>query len=236
MREIVLSGPGKNALSSDLMGRTLDAVRAADEEPILLIGEGDAFSAGLDLREVATLDGAAMTRFLDLLDALCRAIFEHTGPTVACVNGHAIAGGCVLAMACDYRVATTNGKARIGLNETAIGLAFPPLVTRLVRARMPRGSEREVLLGAGLFEPSEALRLGLLDELAHDPRAAALATLEALSAPPRAAYRINKHQLTGGVLDVTPDEQASFRQYMLPLWTGPDLKARLRAHLDKRKG
>ena len=72
-KQITLSGPGKNALSTALMQRALDEVKRAKDAPIFLTGDGDAFSAGLNLKEVSTLDVAGMTTFLSALEDLVKA-------------------------------------------------------------------------------------------------------------------------------------------------------------------
>src|SRR5258706_14578294 len=105
MKRITLEAPGKNAISSELMRRVIGELAAAKDEPVLLTGAGDVFSAGLNLKEVVSLDGSVMKTFLGLLDDLVSALFEYPGPLVALVNGHAIAGGCVLALTADWRVA-----------------------------------------------------------------------------------------------------------------------------------
>ncbi len=234
MVEITLNGPGKNALSTDLMTRTLSALRSAGSAPVLLVGEGDAFSAGLDLKELGGLDPAGIERFLGILDDLVVALFEYPGPTVAAINGHAIAGGCVLALCCDHRVATTNARARIGLNEVAIGLRFPPRVLALARARLGPLNERRVLLEGGLYAPTEALALGLCDELADDPAAAARARLGKLAAHDPGAYADAKAALTRGALDLDPSDARRYRDEVLPRWTGNDLRRIIAAVLGGR--
>src|SRR5687768_7653552 len=98
MATILLEGPGKNCLSTTLMEKMLGEVRRAAEtnEPIFLMGAGETFSAGLNLKEVAEYDVAGMTRYLGTLEDLVKALYEHPAPVVAFVNGHAIAGGCVM--------------------------------------------------------------------------------------------------------------------------------------------
>ena len=188
MREIRLSAPGKNAMGSELMGFIRSSLKSAAGEPLLLVGDGDAFSAGLNLKEVGGLDAPGMARFIDLLEDMVLELFTYPGPTVACVNGHAIAGGCVLALCCDHRVATSNPKARIGLNEVAIGLRFPPRVLALAQNRVPRRHLEQVLLGAALHDPERALELGLVDELADDPHAVA-------KHAPRSARKASRRRL-----------------------------------------
>src|SRR5262249_11169055 len=136
MKRIVLSGPGKNSLSTTLMQRTLAEIREAGSAPIFLTGDGDAFSAGLNLKEVAGLDADGMATFLRALEDLVKALYEHPAPVVAWINGHAIAGGCVVALCADMRIMTGRDGPRIGLNEVALGLRFPPLTWAMIRSRL----------------------------------------------------------------------------------------------------
>jgi enoyl-CoA hydratase/carnithine racemase len=234
MVEITLSGPGKNALGTALMQRARAEIAAASPSPILLCGAGDAFSAGLDLAEVASLDGPGMVAFLGLLEGLLRDLWLYPGPTAAFVNGHAIAGGCLLALACDARVSIDNPKARIGLNEVALGLRFPPAVVRLVRARVAPNAIDEVLLGAGLHSPQDALRLGLVDHVSLDAGEIARSRLAALASHPPEAYASIKADLRAGVFDGM-DDSAAFLAEIVPVWTSDGIKARIRAILDRSK-
>lgn len=231
MIEVQIEGPGKNALSSAVMGSLLERLRAAGGEPVLLTGAGDAFSAGLNLKEVVGLDAAGMERFLRLLGELTTALFTYPGPTVALVEGHAIAGGCVLALCCDWRVGKRGGAGRIGLNEAALGLRFPGGLLRVLRHQVPRLDR--VVLEAGLHPPERALELGLLDELADDARAVAVARLEALAAHPRAGYAATKRDLRERVAAIDPAEERRFLSEVLPVWTSEEVKARIRAVLKK---
>jgi enoyl-CoA hydratase len=223
MRRIVLSGPSKNALGTGMMEGLLRQLREAGGEPVLLTGEGDAFSAGLDLAEVHALDGEGMTRFLTLLGDLTAALYHYPGPTAVAVNGHAIAGGAVLMLMCDHRVATTNPRARIGLNEVALGLAFPPRLLACVQDCVPRQHQIEVLLGAGLHEPQRALALGMVDAVAEDPVEVAAAWLERVSAHPAGAYAKAKVALRPAP---AVDDKDWLRDE-LETWAGEALKARI---------
>ena len=231
MVEVRLAGPGKNALGTKMIQSVLDQVEAAKGEPILFTGEGDAFSAGLNLKEVEGLDPEGMDVFLSRLESFFRTIWLYPGPTVAAVNGHAIAGGCILAMCCDHAVATTNPKARIGLNEVAIGLRFPPALLRFVQHSVPPQHHNEVVLGAGLHAPEHALRLGLVHAVSDDPIAAATARLNAWAKHESDAYAATKRDLRQGIMDATAEEAAAFQQEVVPFWTSPELKAKIRAIL-----
>lgn len=230
---ILLDAPGKNALGTEHMARLRAELAAAGSQPVLLTGAGDCFCAGLNLREVASLDSSAMADFLDSLEALVGDIFHYPGPVVAAVNGHAIAGGAVLALACDHSVATRSPRTRIGLNEVAIGLRFPPSTLQMMRFRLPPHHHGAVLLGAGLHAPPDALRLGLVDELADDATTTAQQRLAALAAHPRAAFASTKADLRGGVGQVDPDARRRFHQEVVPAWTSPQVKALLTAVLGR---
>ena len=226
MVEILIEGPGKNALGSALIDNLSAQMDAADGAPLLFTGSGDAFSAGLNLKEVVT-GAEGMNVFLDRLDTI-RKIWLYPGPTVAAVNGHAIAGGCIVAMACDVAISTDNPKARIGLNEVALGLRFPPGILRFVEARVSTGLLSEVVLGAGLHAPDDAVRLGLVHRTAADPVTAARAVLATLAKHPPAAYAATKNDLREGSMDTTPAEREAFIDDVVPFWTSPELKAMIR--------
>jgi len=224
-----MDGPGKNALGSAMMTFLLDGLRAAAGAPVLLTGAGDAFSAGLNLKEVAAAEGEGMLTFLRLLEECMSALYLYPGPVVAAVNGHAIAGGCVLTQCCDHRVMTTNPRAKIGLNETALGVRFPPRILAIVRRRLPPQHVDRLLLGGDLVTPNEARELGFVDELAEDPITAAKSRLAILAAHPADAYAQTKRDLRGASpSDLCPDavHEATLRE-ALATWTGSTVKAKL---------
>jgi enoyl-CoA hydratase len=235
MIEITMSGPAKNALGRDMMTWLLERLREASGAPVLLTGAGNAFSAGLNLKEVLALDADGAASFLGLLERCMSALYQYPGPTVALVNGHAIAGGCVLTLACDYRVATDDPEALIGLNEVALGVRFPPRVMRIVRDRVPAASHVPVVLGAELFAPKGAMLHGLVDAISSEPAAVARKRLAELGALPGDAYAAAKRALRGATeSDLAPDEaEASWLHECVPIWTGDAVKQRVRKVLGK---
>jgi enoyl-CoA hydratase len=229
MHEIVVNGPGKNAIGTTMMHFILDQLQAADGAPVLVTGGGDAFSAGLNLKEVVALDETTAEPFLRLLERCMAALYLYPAPTVAAINGHAIAGGCILALCCDHRVATSSPMAKIGLNEVTIGLRFPPRVLRIARSRVPRRYRERVLLGGSLFGPAEARELGLVDELDPHPVLLARERLRSLSAQPAVAYAQTKRDLRGAAPQdlVSDDEVDRWMRETTPSWTSRELKDHL---------
>jgi enoyl-CoA hydratase len=235
MREIVMNGPGKNSLGTEMMRFLVESLQEAGGAPVLLTGAGDAFSAGLNLKEVATLGATTADPFLRALEECMAALYLYPGPTAAAINGHAIAGGCVLALCCDHRVATASPTAKIGINEVAIGLRFPPRVFAIVRSRVPSRYRERVLLGGRLFPPAEACVLGLIDEVDEDPLALARLRLRELGANPPHAYAQTKRDLRGAkpadlASDATLD---AWLRESIPTWISGELKAHVAALLRR---
>lgn len=231
---LTLEGPGKSSLSTALMQDVIRQVGNAGGRPLLIAGTGDSFSAGLNLKEVAAADAAAMKHFLGLLDDMVDALFSYPGPVAACVNGHAIAGGCVIALCADFRVAIDDPLARVGLNEVALGLEFPPKILRIAQHRIAPHVRERVLLEAALYDPRTAVALGLLDEVSRDPLASARAWLEAVARHPAAIYAATKRSLRAGALDLGDAERRYFESEVLPRWTSPEVKQAARAALERR--
>jgi len=231
--EIRLEGPGMNCLGTTMMTWLLGQLEQAGGAPVLLTGAGRAFSAGLDLREVAGLTPDSAHDFLDLLVRTMHRVYTHPGPVVAWVNGHAIAGGSLLALACDFAYAGSDSRARIGLNEIALGLRFPPGLLALVREQIPRQHLAEVVLGAGLHSAADAAGLGLITAAVPDPESAARACLDRLAAHPADAYAAAKADLRCSVMATSPDLTRRFQEEVLPLWTSPQLKAKVLALLER---
>lgn len=233
MHEIVLEGPAKNALGTKMMQRVRHELKNADGAPVLLTGAGDAFSAGLNLKELLGLDAEGMAAFLTELDELLTALFHYPGPTAAVVNGHAIAGGCLVQMFCDVRVAQASPSARIGLNEVGLGLAFPPKLVEMVKYRLdPRYCE-EVLLRASLYGPQGALRVGLVDAVSQNARQEATRRLKFRSQNPPKAYAAAKAALRGHIGRDDPAAMKKFTEEVLPVWTSEELKDTIRGFLNR---
>jgi enoyl-CoA hydratase len=230
---ITLDGPGKNSLSTPMMQSVIDRIAAHKDEPLLLVGNGDAFCAGLNLKEVASLDEASMHTFVLLVERMMVALFDHPAPTVACVNGHAIAGGCILALCCDHRVSVDSPSVRIGVNELALGLVFPPKIMRIVKHRVPPRSLHEVVLRSRLVSPQDALRMGLIDELAADPRVIAEERIRELASLPRPAYIAAKRALREGVTTFQTKAYEAELAAILPAWTDPRVKELVTRQLSK---
>lgn len=143
---------------------------AADDEAVralLIRADGAFFCGGFDLR-APRRTGDQVAAMVEGYRDSHRKLLTFPKPTIAAVQGHAIAGGLVLALACDHRVAMA-GDHLVGLNETAIGAAFPPVALEIVRLRLSHQATAELLLGAELYPASALVRLGVVARLSAPP-------------------------------------------------------------------
>ena len=183
-----------NAIGSaflDRLSAQLDAVESSRASALVLTGEGTAFSAGLDLPELAGLDRSGLERFIRRFSEVMLRVFTLPVPVVAAINGHAIAGGCVLALQADVRLAAA-GDYRIGLNEVQIGLGLPAVVLETLRCQVSPASLSPVALEGRLLAPEEALGFGLVEAVVPPPGQpgfAKLLDLEMLVLTPRGRER-----------------------------------------------
>ena len=190
------------------------------DQPLLISGQGRAFSAGLDLDALIRDDPRAVS---DLVESVIADLFLHPAPTVAAVNGHAIAGGCALLQACDLRIVRADPAIKIGMPGVALGINYPPKLACILRYRIPAGSLDRVLLEADNHTPEQALQLGLLDQLAEDEMSVASERLTHLAGHPRGAYAEAKRVLRARALEVPEIEQAHFDRQFAAHWNGEGL-------------
>ena len=220
-----------NALDLELVGALAVTVRELAEAPIVLTGRGSVFSAGVDLRRL--LDGGAdyVARFLPALDDALVAVFEAPGPVVAAVNGHAIAGGCILAVACDVRLMSGG---TIGVPELLVGLPFP--VAGLEIMRHATGSRVDELALTGRSVDAEAaLAMSLVHELVPTESLLeeAVRRAGALAEIPPLTYRLTKEQLRCEARQRIEAARRAHEQRVLAAWQRDDARAAVAAYLDR---
>jgi methylglutaconyl-CoA hydratase len=166
---LTLNRPDKrNAISYELIGdliRALDEVKNSSARVLILTGAGKAFSSGLDLDNLKSLIGRTPDQSLEdsrTMVSLFRALYEFPKPTIAAVNGAAIAGGTGLALLCDFTLAVPD--AKFGYTEVRIGFV-PAIVSTFLLRQVGEKIARDLLLTGRIFDAAEALRIGLLNEI-----------------------------------------------------------------------
>jgi enoyl-CoA hydratase len=219
-----------NALDLELLLALRETFDGLRDSAVVLTGDGRVFSAGVDLRRL--LDGGAdyARKFLPALQGACRAVFTHPRPVVAAVNGHAIAGGCVLVCACDRRYM---GSGTIGVSELLVGVPFPTVPMEVLRWATGTAAPGLALTGRAV-PAAEAVGLGLVDEQVADDRllGAAVAEARRLARLPRASFALTKEQLRRDALARMAADGERDRERLLAIWTSPEVAAAVRTFMD----
>jgi enoyl-CoA hydratase len=151
-----------SALDLELVRALTAVMRDLDGNgAVVITGAGSAFSAGVDLNRILAGGEPYIQEFLPALADAFLAVFDHPGPVLAAINGHAIAGGCVIAAACDVRMMSLG---KIGLAELSVGVPFPVSAMEILRHAIgPAASQ--VVLTAALLDASQARSIGLVHEV-----------------------------------------------------------------------
>jgi enoyl-CoA hydratase len=189
-----------NAMDLELcqaIASTFRELAAGPHRGIVLTGEGPAFSAGVDLWRVVEGGRDYVAAFIPALVDAFTSLLTCDKPVVAAVNGHAIAGGCVLTSCCDHRIMTT-GKGGIGVPELIVGVPFPATALGIVDYAVGPQRARQIALSGKVYQPAEALELGLLDELAEPETLVSYAISHAArlaTTIPADTFRLTKHHL-----------------------------------------
>jgi 3,2-trans-enoyl-CoA isomerase len=167
VREVRLSRPPVNALSSEMLRALKEAIEKAakdDMKAVVVSGAPGMFSAGLDIPLLMGLDRRGIEELWRQLYGMMRTLACSPIPVAAAITGHAPAGGTVIALYCDWRVAA-KGDFKIGLSEVQVGIALPPMIFKALRRQVgARQAERLAVQGV-ILSPEQALSAGLVDEV-----------------------------------------------------------------------
>ena len=163
-------------------------------------------------------------------------MFLLPAPVVAAINGHAIAGGCILAFQCDSRL-MAGGSFKIGLNEARLGLALPAFVVETFRGRLAPGALERMILEGPLFSPEEAANAGLVDEVVPAPELEVRAVEKArqLASVPVAAFAESKRLLREEVSVRAEKGRREDSRRWIDLWFSPEAQRRIGEVVAKLK-
>jgi enoyl-CoA hydratase/carnithine racemase len=226
-----------NALDIELceaLAKCFDELRRRDARAVVVTGQGQMFSAGVDLLRVSSGGAAYVREFLPALHRLYDAAFFHPKPVVAAINGHAIAGGCVLACCADRRI-MAQGNGRIGVTELLVGVPFPTLAFEIVRFAAPPRNLPEFTFGGATYDTEAALQRGWVDEVVDADalmgQAMALAQKLALLSPP--AFAQTKKQIRLPVTERIERSRAAIDKIVADVWAAPETLGYIRDYVAR---
>jgi enoyl-CoA hydratase len=201
---LTIDRPPANAMSLELLDDVVAALGAVEGEPpgaLVLSGRAGYFSAGVDLKAVPQYGADEQRRAVAAINEMALTAYSLPCPVVGAITGHAIAGGLVLALCTDVRIASKVGK--YGLTEVKVGVPFPKAAIGVVRAELAPHAARVLALGNELVDGLECVRLGVFDEAvdAQTVLPRALEVAESLAGFASQAYSRTKHELRAGTIE-----------------------------------
>jgi Delta3-Delta2-enoyl-CoA isomerase len=189
----------------------------------IINGKENFFSAGLDLPELYTYDEKQFEKFWRNFMDLVSDLVAFDKPLIASINGHAPAGGCIIAIGCDYRV-MAEGKYKIGLNEIPIGIVVPRGVFDIYSFWIGRRTAFQYLMEGKLFSPEHAKMIGLVDEIVPADKVleAAETKLKQYLQYEQNGWRLTKRQLKQDQLkSISSISEFEMKTFQKQWWSEP---------------
>jgi 3,2-trans-enoyl-CoA isomerase len=186
---------------------------------VIFTGDGPFFSFGFDIPEFLTYPRESFLRFLSKFTNLYTYLFTYPKPLVAALNGHAIAGGCMLALACDYRI-MVSGKAKISLNEITFGSSVFAGSIAMLKFLVGGKNAQAVLYDGTMYSAQAASHLGLIDQVSSDEKLVrdAREVARRLAAKDAAAFCSIKALLRAEVADEMAKMEGRSVQEFVDIW------------------
>lgn len=234
---ITLNRPKSNSLNREMVSELTDMLTNIDNDPniggALITGKENFFSAGLDLIELYGYNEEEAKSFWHLFLNFVARITSFKKPLISAINGHSPAGGCVIALACDARV-MAEGKFIIGLNEVPVGIIVPKSIFELYAFWLGKANATKSLLEGKLFNPEEALAVGLIDEVVKPE---SILTAAERKARKYMAFEANTWQqsklnIRKDLIAITSADQSADLEIMLKQWWSPSTRAILKTIID----
>lgn len=212
----------------------LEDLRSSAANAVIITSEGRIFSAGVDLPRL--LEGGApyIREFLPALNAMFAAVFTCPKPVVAAINGHAIAGGCVLACAADRRLMATES-GRIGVTELLVGVPYPTIAMEIMRNATASQHFEDAIFSGATLVPGDAHSRGLVDEVVEPDQlfSRAMAAARSLAALSPAAFALTKQQTRRPSLERLERDGRRVDDAVTQIWCAHDTLDRIRAYVAR---
>ena len=219
-----------NAISQEMVAELTDSLAQlrGSCRGLVLAGGEKFFSIGLDLPRLLQLNRRQMDLFWQGFDRVLLDLYTLAVPTAAAIDGHAVAGGTILALTADFRF-IGEGRNLMGLNEVNIGVPVPYLADLMLRQLIDARAANEMVFGGELIDPQKAEAIGLVGEIVarQSPETRALETVKALAAKPKHAFGLIKENRTEAVRQRFMQNRDAKRTAMMDCWFRPEVQQML---------
>ncbi|HLT43013.1 MAG TPA: enoyl-CoA hydratase/isomerase family protein [Sphingobacteriaceae bacterium] len=241
MALIGLNRGRSNAINAELLDELKVIFKSVQDDDtiagVILHGKEGFFSAGLDLIELYNYSEMEIRAFWESFLSFVQSFTAFKKPVVAAIGGHSPAGGCVLALCCDYRI-MADGEFIIGLNEVPVGIIVPDAIFHLYSFWIGQAKAYQYLLEGKLLSPEQALKVGLIDELVSPAALRSRAEKQLkkyiqLEANTWQQSKINMRRELISKMSVDPTETLDI---MLKQWWSPSTRSILKTIIENLKG
>lgn len=218
----------------DAIGETFRSLATKSPAAVVLTARGPAFSAGAHLFKVLEATDEEVRAAVSALPRAFGAVFEFPRPVVAAVNGHAIAGGAILACCCDHKL-MAEGSGKVGLAELRVGVPFPLYAFEIVRFAVGDRNLSEVINFGRSYHQLRAVELGLIDEIVPPEQLLdrAFETADRLARIPRESFELMKSALRNPTVERVRANGARHDEEAVRLWASEPVRASIREYLTK---
>jgi enoyl-CoA hydratase/carnithine racemase len=228
-----------NALSPKVVHKLETVLREVRDDDavnglVLASSNEKFFSIGFDIPELYKMSRDDFTGFYRLFNQICVELFTLPKPTVAAITGHAIAGGCILALCCDYRF-MAKGHKLMGLNEVKLGLPVPYLPDRLLHALAGFRRAKEMMESGEFYPPEKAFEMGIVDKIlpVKDVAKAAVEHADTIGGLPKEGYRIIKQNRVEVIAEAVMARQDQKERIFIESWYSDEARGRLQEAMKK---
>jgi enoyl-CoA hydratase len=192
------------------------------------------FSPGLDLKRIVREGSDYLSQSIESLDRCLRGLCLFSKPLVAAINGHAVAGGCAMALACDYRI--LGEQATIGMPESRLGVPFPAIAIEVIRGCVSPSTARSMLQLGKTFVGEAAIQVGLVDEVISNHRVLDQATAKAaeFAQLPPEVFVMTKRQLQMPTMLMLEESERKFGRQVRKIWSSDTLRESIEEFVRER--
>jgi enoyl-CoA hydratase/carnithine racemase len=228
-----------NAINLGLIYEVSEQIKMVKDDKesagIVLTSAGNKFfSIGFDIPELIELNEKDFTEFYHSFNQLCMNLYTFPKPLIAAIAGHAVAGGCILTLCCDYRF-IAEGKKLMGLNEIKLGVPLPYPADRMLRQIVDDRAARRILDTGDFFPPEETLAMGLVDEVIPLEQVVkkAVEKVKSIQEYSLDAFTVIKRNRSEGVKAEIRASLSAKEKIFIEMWYSDETRKKLKEALEK---
>ena len=236
---VELTGGKSNALNLELVGKLQKSLQQLKTDPdvkgvVLASASENFFSIGFDIPHLFDLAREEFRIFYQTFNQACLDLFTLPKPTVAAITGHAIAGGCILTLCCDYRY-ISQGRKLMGLNEIKLGVPVPYTADWVLRSLVGTRAAREMTETGEFYRPEKLAEFGLVDLILPPEKVLdeSVAKAQALGSMPADAYAVIKQNRVESIVVQVKKYAREKEELFLDCWYADEVRQLLQQAMEK---